>query len=51
MGLIIINISGKLNSKLIMIICGIGILSNSVISNLFIVVDGVLMDDILYLNI
>ena len=49
-GLTITNTSGKLNSKPTMTIRGTGTLSNSATSNPLIVVDGVPMDDISYLN-
>jgi len=49
-GLSIINTNGKLNSKPTITIRGTGTLSNSETSNPLIVVDGVPMDDISYLN-
>ena len=49
-GLTITNTSGKLNSKPTMTSRGTGTLSNSATSNPLIVVDGVPMDDISYLN-
>ena len=49
-GLTILNSSGELNAKPTITIRGTGTLSNSAKSNPLIVVDGVAMDDISYLN-
>lgn len=49
-GLTILNSSGELNAKPKITIRGTGTLSNSANSNPLIVVDGVAMDDISYLN-
>jgi len=49
-GLTVLNTSGKLNQTPTLTIRGIGTLSNNATSNPFIVVDGVPMDDISYLN-
>ncbi|WP_321333648.1 TonB-dependent receptor [uncultured Bacteroides sp.] len=49
-GLSIINTSGKLNSQPTITIRGTGTLSNDAKSNPLIIVDGVPMDDISYLN-
>ncbi len=49
-GLTILNSSGKLNAKPTITIRGTGTLSNSAKSNPLIVVDGVAMEDISYLN-
>jgi TonB-linked SusC/RagA family outer membrane protein len=49
-GLTILNSSGKLGQAPTMTIRGVGTLSNDAKSNPFIVVDGVPMDDISYLN-
>lgn len=49
-GLTILNSSGELNAKPTITIRGTGTLSNSAKSNPLIIVDGVSMDDISYLN-
>ena len=49
-GLTILNSSGELNAKPTITIRGTGTLSNSAKSNPLIIVDGVAMDDISYLN-
>lgn len=49
-GLTIINTNGKINAAPSISIRGVGTLSNSATSNPLIVVDGVPMDDISYLN-
>jgi len=49
-GLTVLNATGKLNATPTITIRGVGTLSNNATSNPFIVVDGVPMDDISYLN-
>ena len=49
-GLTVLNSSGKLDQSPILTIRGVGTLSNNATSNPFILVDGVPMEDISYLN-
>jgi len=49
-GLTVLNTTGRLDQSPTLTIRGVGTLSNSATSNPFIVVDGVPMDDISYLN-